>query len=233
MKTSANVVALLGLFTVASHSATTITGTIGSQFKGNNGTTNIANGSLVMLIADTGAAGFLTTSGSALVPGASALAGRTILPADANLTVGSLFGGDTVMAVSTAGNSGSISGFANFTAVTNKNFAIVWFSQTAGSVGAGSYFGMMSLADWLMPGDADGKSYSLSSSDAGGVNGFFSSSTATTLTQLGASGFVTGSGTAGVSSDITKSATFQIVPEPSAALLGAIGALGLLRRRRI
>ena len=30
----------------------------------------------------------------------------------------------------------------------------------------------------------------------------------------------------------TGTSGFQLVPEPSAALLGALGALGLLRRRR-
>jgi hypothetical protein len=95
---------------------------------------------------------------------------------------------------------------------------------------------MMSLADWTMPGDADGKSYTLNPSDTGGAGGFYSTSVATTALQLGGTGFITGSGAAvasPVSSNIVKGATFQIIPEPSAALLGAIGALGLLRRRRI
>jgi hypothetical protein len=233
MKTTTKVLTLVGMLTAASQGATTITGTIGSQFKGSDLTTNIASGSLVMLISDTGAAGFLTASGSAITASTTALSGTTLETAGL-LTVGSSFGGDTIMAVGTAGSSGSISGFAGFntTGLTSKNFALVWFTQAAGAVGGGSYFGMMSLADWSMPGDADGKSYTLSSTDAGGANGFFSTSTATTAAQLGGTGFITGSGVAGVTTNIVKGATFQIIPEPSAALLGALGALGLLRRRR-
>jgi MYXO-CTERM domain-containing protein len=56
----------------------------------------------------------------------------------------------------------------------------------------------------------------------------------TTAAQIGAAGFFTGSGTAGTNA--SKTAIFQVgeaIPEPSAALLGALGVLGLLRRRRI
>jgi hypothetical protein len=236
MKTTSKVLALVGILSASSQGATTISGTIGSAFKDNTLSTNIANGSLVMLIADAGTAGFLTTSSTGvIVASTTALAGPTTIPTAGALTVGSLFGGDTIMAVGTAGNSGSISGFSNFTPITSKNFALVWFTQAAAQVGAGSYFGMMSLSDWLMPSDADGKTYTVSATDASNATSFYSSSTATTATQLGSTGFITGSGAAvasPASSNIVKGATFQIIPEPSAALLGAIGALGLLRRRR-
>jgi hypothetical protein len=233
----ANKVFVLGLLlTGASQATTTITGTTGSAFKDKLGT-NIAAGSLVMLVA-ANSGSFLTSSAQgAVVPGLSGLTGNTITPQQANFTAGSLFGGNAVFAVSTAGASGSIGGFAGFdnTLALNKKFALVWFSQTSAQLttsSSGAYFGMMSLSDWLLPADAEGKSYTLSSTDSGGATSFYSTSVATTATQIGG-GFFTGSGTAAnTGSTALRSAQFQIVPEPSAALLGALGALGLLRRRR-
>jgi hypothetical protein len=236
MKLILNTLAIAAVATSVSHGAATITGTIGTQFKDNGLVANIANGSLVMLISDHEANGFLNLAASgSVVPGTAALSGKTLTTTQVGFTAGGLFGGDRIMAVGTAGNSGSISGFANFDQVVSRNFALVWFATTSASLtldSANAHFGMMSLADWSIPSDAEGKSYTLSSTDAGAAGGFYSTSTATTAAQLGANGFVTGSGTAGGTSNIVKGATFQIVPEPSAALLGAIGALGLLRRRR-
>jgi hypothetical protein len=235
MKTTSKVLALVAMLTAVSQATTTITGTTGSAFKDQGGVTNIPSGSLVLLVADGTGNGFLANSlPGAITPGVTGLSGNTITTDQAGLTVGSLFGGDTVIATTTAGSSGSIGGFAAFdvTNALSKNFAVVWFTQAAGSIGAGSYFGILRLSDWTMPSDADGKAYGLSSTDANGATGFYSVSATISAAQIGATGFFTGTGTGGDASADIKAATFQIVPEPSAALLGAIGALGLLRRRR-
>lgn len=247
MKTTSKVLALAGLLTAASQGATTITGTLGGTFKANDGVTNATTGSLVMLIADTGNDGFLNLSMAGLVgpaavtPGLSGLSGRTITAAQAGITAGATFGGDTVVNTSLTGASGSIAGIlagVDISAYVSKNFAVVWFNKTPAALGAvgglaNEYFGMIRLSDWTLPAADAGLSYALNPTDASGAAGYFSTSAATTATQVGA-GFFTGSGTAAdAGSTAVRSAQFQIVPEPSAALLGALGALGLLRRRRI
>ncbi len=91
--------------------------------------------------------------------------------------------------------------------VTGNQFAIVWFDSTVTSatqsLQGGMKYGLITDAAWTIP--AGGATRNISASFAGSPD---------PIKQ--ANGFtVTG------------------VPEPSAALLGAIGALGLLRRRRI
>lgn len=90
---------------------------------------------------------------------------------------------------------------------TGNQFAIVWFDSTVTSatqsLQGGMKYGLITNAAWTIP--ASGGTQNISASFAGSPD----------PVKL-ANGFtVTG------------------VPEPSAAILGAIGALGLLRRRRI
>jgi len=85
------------------------------------------------------------------------------------------------------------------------SFAIIWFNKTAlgGSAVAGDKFGVFTNAAFIMPSD-------------GTASAPFTS-------------VFTGA-------DTLKTMNFsfqgEVIPEPSAALLGAVGALGLLRRRR-
>lgn len=240
MKITNKVLALVTILTATSQATTTITGTTGSAFKDNAGV-NIVAGNLVMLVADVGGDGFLNlASGGAIVPSLTGVGGKTITQGQAGISTGSLFGGDTIFATSTSGSGGSIAGFAGFdpTAALTKNFAVVWFNQTPAALAtstAGAAFGIMRLSDWLMPSNADGAAYGLSTTDANGAGGFYSVSPSATATQIGG-GFFAGTGLANdTTSTAIRSATFSVasaVPEPSAALLGAISALGLLRRRR-
>jgi hypothetical protein len=241
MKTTSKVLTIAAILTVVSHGATTISGVVGASFKNQTGT-NITTGSLVMLIADTGNDGFLNLgSAGAVVPGLTGRSGNTITTTQANLTAGLLFGGDTIVTTSLSGT-GSIGGIMtgiDITPYVGKNFAVVWFTATPANVTAslaGQYFGMIRLADWTLPGSDSGSTINMSSTDADGTNSFFSTSASATATQVGG-GFFTGTGTAAnAGSTAVRSAQFQVVeaiPEPSAALLGALGALGLLRRRRI
>lgn len=239
MKTTNKILALAMVLTATSHAATTISGVVGGAFKGADGVTNITTGSLVMLIADVGGDGFLNlASGGAIAPGLNGSSGKTITAAQANLTAGSLFGGDTIVTTSASGT-GSIGGIMtgiDITSFVNKNFAIVWFNNGATALSsvniANQAFGMIRLSDWTLPAADSGATFTMSSTDTGGAITFFSTSAATTATQVGG-GFFSGSGLAAdAGSTAVRSATFSVVPEPSAALLGAIGVLGLLRRRR-
>ena len=227
------------VLTASSQAATTIGGVVGSLFKGSDLVTNIATGSLVMLVADTGNNGFLNLgSGGAVTPGLTGLAGKTITGAQAGLTAGSLFGGDTIVTTSLSGT-GSIGGImtgVDISSFVNQNFAIVWFNNGSTALNAsniaGQTFGMMRLSDWTLPAADSGATFSMSATDAGGTTTYYSTSNPTTATQVGG-GFFTGSGLAAdTGSTAIRGASFAVIPEPSAALLGAIGALGLLRRRR-
>ena len=252
MKTTIKVLGLVTVFAAASQGAIVITGSLGPLFKAANGTTNIPSGALVMIVADTGNNGFLNLSAQgAVMPGLTGLTGTTLTKAQAgSFTAGSLFGGDTIVATTLSGASGSISSFLPATDIsryTGENFAVIWFETAPATVAANvaaditTSFGMIRLADWTLP--ADFGSFTLSPTDSNGPYSYYSTSAATTATQVGG-GFFTGSGTAADSgSTAVRAATFTIgdvlessgvgVPESSTALLGALGALGLLRRRRI
>lgn len=238
MKTLNKVLAIATMLTATSQAATTISGVVGPQFKGADGVTNINSGSLVMLIADVEGNGFLNlATGGAIQAGLNGLSGKTLTGAQAGVSVGSLFGGDTVVSTSLSG-SGSIGGILTGVDVTNfvgKNFALVWFNATPSAVAAniaGQAFGVMRLSDWTLPAADSGATFSMSATDGSGATSYYSTSAAITAAQVGG-GFFTGSGTAAdAGSTGVRAASFLVVPEPSAALLGAIGALGLLRRRR-
>lgn len=109
-------------------------------------------------------------------------------------------------------NPGTIYDIANITLGINglasaQSFQVVWFD--------GNAIGTLSDASFTLPNDGELKDY---------PNPFVGTDPVRQagLAYSGTSGTSTGPG-----------ATFVAVPEPSAALLGVIGALGLLRRRRI
>lgn len=243
MKTTSKVLALVTMLTAASQGATTISGTLGSSFKDNGLATNVISGALVMLVVDTGGAGFLDlASGGAITSGLVGKTGKTITAAQAGLVAGGSFGGDTIVNTSVTGASGSIAGLLpgiDITNYINKNFAVVYFNATPATLATsleGQFFGMIRLSDWILPSSDSGATFTMSTTDASAGGSYFSTSASTTATQLG-TGFFTGSGTAAdTGSTAIRGTTFQVaaaVPEPSAALLGAVGVLGLLRRRRI
>jgi hypothetical protein len=155
------------------------------------------------------------------------------LTAGSTLVVGGLFLGDYVAARLTTtvafGNtvmSGALTGFDNTETFQGKNFAIVWFDTltTAGPDPdlAGAYFGVARGADWTLPVANSGT--------------FNFGTGATNLDQIALSNAGSGlASTAAANQGVafaTDGTTMQFIPEPSAAMLGALGALGLLRRRR-
>ncbi len=129
------------------------------------------------------------------------------------------FFGSSVLtaAQATGGEAGTLGKIGQLTAitkgvgaVTGSAFALVWFDRSVtsatGTVTGGTKYGLLTDPSFVIP--ADGVTQSLATAAA--LNG-------------------------GASGDLVKPAntfTVQGVPEPSAALLGALGALGLLRRRR-
>ena len=210
----------------------------------NNSAVNISTSALVMLVVDNGDDGFLNLAltGGAITSGStSALSARTINAADASITANGFFGGDLILGTFAASGGGSVSpAFSGSIAgYEGKKFALVWFEKTAvnlASTRSGEFFGIASGADWTLPAtDSGNYTFHASTNTTTGV--YWQLASTTSATQLGSAGFFSGTGstTGGVAgvSNVVKTATFQVIPEPSAALLGAVGALVLLRRRRI
>jgi MYXO-CTERM domain-containing protein len=219
----------------ASNAAVALSGTALKNVQGTNAVDLVA-GRLGLFIVDTAGDGFLTglTGGTSPVSG-NPFSSAPYNTAGSGLTINSTFGGDLVVArLTTAVSFGdtTMSGtLGSFTAYLNKNYAIVWFNTltTAGvqtNAPAGEYFGIARGGDWTFPA-SDGGVFSfgtgVSNLDQIGLANGGSSSAATA-----ASGQSVAYATAGTSLQFTP----EPVPEPSAALLGALGALGFLRRRR-
>jgi hypothetical protein len=199
---------------------------------------NVTTGSLGLLIVDSGNNGFLdlAQTGGAITAGStSALATRKINATDASITANGFFGGDLILGTFSTANggsaapafSGSIEGYEG------QKFAIVWFEKSAATLASsrsGEYFGIASGADWTLPA-TDSGNYTFSGTTNTTTSVYWQLASTTNATQLGSAGFFSGTGSTGTS-DVVKTAAFQVIPEPSAALLGAVGALVLLRRRR-
>jgi hypothetical protein len=202
----------------ASFGAISISGISGSGF----GTADVPVGSLVLFIVDDSSNGFLGNN-AATDPGLTGLTAST--------TLGDRFGGDMVFgrgAVTTAGQvpfglTGFDQSFGSApysSAGAGRNFAIVWLQDNTSSTNgqASGDYGIIRGTDWVIPSGDGNFTASASSATFAGATVF------ARVTQ--ASGALTNQALG------TPTASFAIVPEPSAALLGAIGALGLLRRRR-
>jgi hypothetical protein len=159
------------------------------------------------------------------------LGGAIISDADAQasftpgqlLTLGGLIGGDTIIAM--GGFTGASQGNAGYTQDALELTLASPAALTAGKNTAFYYF--------------PGSTFGVTNSVGGQVGGF----NATTIVGgdfdgygmvIPADGSTVGFGGLGTDAGGTVATTqaFNLVPEPSAALLGAIGALGLLRRRR-
>jgi hypothetical protein len=217
-----------------SNAAVSLNGTALKNVQGTTATDLVA-GRLGLLIVDTDGDGFLTgfTGGSSPVSGNPFSSSGGYSPNGAGLAVGSTFGGDLVVArlrtTVSFGDTTIVGTLTGFTAspYLNKNYAIVWFNTltTAGAEAtapAGTYFGIARGGDWTFPA-ADSGSYTFGTSGS-------------SLDQITlAAGGSTSAATAAAGQSVafaTAGTSLSFVPEPSAALLGALGALGLLRRRR-
>lgn len=246
MKTTIKSLALLTLFSGVGHSAITISGVVGTQFKGNDVSSNMPVGSLFMVIVDTGVTGFLEgtianpyTGITPSISGLTTSLDPDVAAGDASITAGSTFAGDTILATGTNTTAGVMPTMLTSVGIAgyeSAKFALIWFAKSAATLAsqglANQYYGIIAGADWILP-TSDAGTFTMSPTDASPAGNYYSFSTTITTAQVGSGGFFTGSGSAGDPTADVKSASFQIIPEPSAALLGAIGALALLRRRRI
>jgi len=235
MKNKIMLIGAIALATGYASAAISFSSTAAVGLKDNAGV-NVATGDLVLLVVDNGNDGFLNlakTGGAITAGSTSALSARTLEAANASITTGQTFGGDLILGAYSAAASGSVApGFSGSIAgYEGKKFALVWFEDSAANLTnlAGKYFGIASGGDWTLP-STDSGAYSFHASTNTTAAVYWQLANTTTSTQLGSDGFFSGSGAAG--SSPVKSATFQVIPEPSASILGAIGALGLLRRRR-
>jgi len=235
MKTKLIIILSSVVLATASNGAIALSGTALKNVQGTVSATDLASGRLGLLLIDTAGTGFLNGY-TATASATNALTPKTdFATTGANLTVGSSFLGSYVAARLTTGVAfgdttiaGAITGFDNNATYAGKNFAIVWFNTltTAGAetvATASTFFGIARGGDWTMP---------------AANSGTFSFGTAgSSLDQItlanGGSGLASTTVAGQTVSFATAGTTLKFVPEPSAALLGAVGALVLLRRRRI
>jgi len=238
MKNKTIIFGALALTIGSAHGAISTTGSAAVGMK-DHLAVNVTTGSLGLLIVDSGNNGFLdlaTTGGAISAGSTSALATRKINATDASITANGFFGGDLILGTfsTAASGSGAPAFSGSIAGHEGKKFAIVWFEKTAASLAstrAGEYFGIASGADWTLP-SSDSGTYSFNPTTNTTASVYWQLAATTNATQLGTAGFFSGTGSTG-GSNVVKTAAFQVVPEPSAALLGAVGALVLLRRRRI
>ncbi|MEO8615266.1 MAG: PEP-CTERM sorting domain-containing protein [Luteolibacter sp.] len=192
------------------------------------GALTVPAGTLLLLVADTSG----TAPGDGFLNGAT-LAGDLVkandpqlLVANSSTTVGGTFGGDLILAKLGVTTAGAINGgftFDNAVASQNRNFAILYFpslTTSSASIPDGTAYGIVKGSDWVLTTDNTGQSTAFSTTD----------STTSYFRVTVASGVATNDS---FTTSSSPSFTIGTVPEPSAVLLGAIGALGLLRRRRI
>jgi hypothetical protein len=215
--------ATIGLASLSvSNAAISISGTALSGI----GAANAPAGSLILFVVDTGGDGFF---GNAALSGDLTAANNPgLTAAQAGININTTFGGDLVVgraAVSSAGSLvGTLTDFDNLAGTfQNKNFALIWLpglTTSSTTLAAGQIFGITSGSDWTLPAANAGQTYSYSTASVDETTFFRPTTTDATDVTLN-DRFTTSGG-----------ATFSIIPEPSVALLGALGVFGLIRRRR-
>ena len=209
---------LLALALTASAGATeTIAGNYGDLFTKTGAP--VPNGTLYVLVASSTG----TFPGGFTINNTLDATGALTFTQNQVLTLGATLGGATNTIFGIGGTNasvadGSVSGLAlTGNVLVNKNYAVYWFpgstftnGDTTGTVGlqVGGYNNTVGVVGIL-----DGMVIPADSADV-------------------AQGFQTVSAGGLTPNSSTVAFSTTAVPEPSAALLGAIGALGLLRRRR-
>jgi len=209
---------LVGLAALPASASVTLQTQFGTAF--NSSSVQVPAGTLWALVVDTD--NNSTFAGGFGLDGSLQLAGaNSTFSTGQTLTVGNLLGGDTIFAVGGFDGGGLASDtitldLGTLGVTAGRNYAFYWFP--------GSTY-------------VSGTSGTITGTQAGGIH----TSSNTPESQL--TGMViptegsnvdTGAATAAVDGNIPNSrfTAVNLIPEPSTALLGAIGALGLLRRRR-
>lgn len=221
MKTKIAIASALVALATASHGAISLTGTALTGFGA-----LAPVGTLVLLTVDNtgdGTLGVPSLSGDLT---SSSVAAMQL--SAASITTGNTFGGDLILGRASVTSAGALPGgftFENVASLQNKRFSLIFLpslngGSTDANVNGSTTYGVVSGSDWTLPAVNGGEGFSFSATDSLGTGSFFRVTV-----------------TAGVATNDTftssSGANLTMVPEPSAALLGAIGALGLLRRRRI
>lgn len=183
-------------------------------------------GTLVLLVVDSPPSNF----GGMASPLSGDLTSASVTPLSisaASITTGETFGGDIVLGRTEVTSAGALPGgfgFDNIAAYQGKRFSLIFLPSlttlsTNTNVNSSTTYGITSGSDWILPAVNGGESFSFSATDALGTGSFFRVTVA-----------------AGVATNDTytssSGANLTLVPEPSAVLLGSLGALFLLRRRR-
>ena len=223
-----NLSILGGFFAIAgvSHGAIALTGTAVTGFG-----TLAPVGTLVLLVVDSPPSNFggatAPLSGDLVSTSVGPLPFGTVLANNASIVTGETFGGDLVLGRLGVTSAGALPGgftFDNLAAYQGQRFSLIFIpslttASTNANLSGNTLYGITSGSDWILPAVNGGESFSFSSTDAGGATTFFRNTVASGVTTNDT--YTSSSG-----------ANLTLVPEPSAALLGAIGVLGLLRRRR-
>jgi MYXO-CTERM domain-containing protein len=222
---------MIVLSAASANAAISIGGTAVTNARNALGTASVPSGSLALLIVDTANNGFFDFGTPAANSTFNSTADPKLTSAAAGLTIGSTFGGELVLNRINSGT-GSVASLLTNVEVDlylNRSFAVVWFSGLTFAGGdttapANSSWGVVRGSDWVFPAANTG-SFTTSGTDANGAASYYQVNA--NVPGVGQSAFRTTLG-----DNTTGAAAFKVVPEPSAALLGAVGALGLLRRRR-
>ena len=190
--------------------------------------TAVPDGTLWALIGDTNSSGTFT-NGFATNASLTGTQANAVFTTGQLVTTGSVIGGDTVLAVGSFNGAGPgttadtlILALGVNGAAAGQNFAFYWFPGSTFTTGLNTVGneigGINTLLDDIIGGTgpmslgADGSTLSVgaATAEAGGVTS-----------------------NAGFTAVSVSEFTAALIPEPSTALLGALSALGLLRRRRL
>ncbi len=228
--------------TPLANATVTLSGTALKNVGGTTLNTDLPTGMLGLLLVDTTSSTIATSDG--FIKGTTTTGNPvsvdpllSVTNLGATMNVGDYFAGDLILArLSTSisfGDTIIIGGASNVDIgnVLSHNFAILWFNNVANSTTStsgltGSFYGLSRGGDWTLPGSNSG---TFTFNGTSGLDQLTLSESAPTN---GVATVPSGQTPAQSVAFATPGTTFQIIPEPSAALLGAIGVLGLLRRRR-
>lgn len=229
-KILSKLILLLGFSLSVSQAAVTWTGVALTNVQGSGVTpTDLPSNRLALFIVDVDNDGFINGSIKVDANTNNLLVANDpkLNSTSANLGAGTLFGGDLIIGRLTTVNAfgdttiaGAVSNY-NASNILNLRYAIVWLDLPDSSTGqalADTKYGIARGGDWVVP-----------ASDTG-TQTFGTASSHRDQVALGLSASSPSSG--GLVDFATNGTSFTIVPETSTTLLGALGALAMLRRRR-
>ncbi len=214
-------IALTGLALTSSVGAAVTASVLFQDVKDSAGNA-VADGTLFILVTDTDVSGTFAGGISLGQSISSSSAASASFTQNQVLTLGALLGGDKIFYI------GGINGSYG----TGTHADLVSFT-----IGTNGIVASQNTAIYYFPGiiyDAGVPANNKVGTQVGGVNAAAQTGDFPQSMVMGSDGNIIDYGFATVSAGGTTSnfQAFTLIPEPSVALLGAFGALGLLRRRR-